>query len=510
VLTPSSLLWWSARSEPSSKSALASALIGSGVVAFSVFFVEAVATRQRARLAERHDLQIRTSLQSNLSGTSFVGYDLSDFNLRGKNLSGASFHRANLCRADLTDSDLRGANFLGADLRWTRLVGADLRGATLSRAKLSYAEAFAADCRGADFRRADMRYIWLQDAICGPLPVADLDTFVEQKLPLKGQSRSELVSIGASHIAGLLLTSFEGANLRGAMLGGSDLTEADLSHANLWNARLNGASFKSPQIIAGLRMLAISLREAGIRSIFEAGGGMWRVSRKQSASLRHANLAETDLRRSSLSGVDLRGTDLRQARLDNTELSDAVADGNTQWPDSVDPIKRGVALAETTSLEPSAREPANSLEVLKKLIQGREEEARVRRALASGIRRLASANGVPAITEIATHLADSLEELAGDLLQSVSRPATMMEASEELMERSKVLDQKTIEFLREHTAAVSDVTAPDTDQSLPRHQPEDGARGDEGIADRLRRALVRVRSIRKRLSQRSTGRSSAS
>src|SRR5215203_1610602 len=111
------VLWWPPGPEPDRSSDLGASIVGGGIVAFIVLYLD-------QRLSQRQE---RNLLRLQLStGDRFVGVDLSNQDLSGFYLPHKDFTNANLEGADLRRAVLSSCSFIG-----TRLYGADLRGANL-------------------------------------------------------------------------------------------------------------------------------------------------------------------------------------------------------------------------------------------------------------------------------------------------------------------------------------------------------------------------------------------
>lgn len=129
--------------------------------------------------------------------------------LLNTNLSGLSLHGA-----DLTKADLRGANLFKTDLQFVNLEEADLSKANLSEAELFYGRLSNACLNKANLQNADLTYAFLFNA--------DL-------------SEADLCDARLSGIKGLSV-NLSNANLQNADLRGANLTNADLRGADLRDA----------------------------------------------------------------------------------------------------------------------------------------------------------------------------------------------------------------------------------------------------------------------------------
>jgi uncharacterized protein YjbI with pentapeptide repeats len=117
----------------------------------------------RQKAAERDNLQVSLTMQTDLRGVALADRDMHGFFLARKNFADADMHGANLAGADLRGANLRRANLLGAKLDEARMQSADLRGAILSPAddRASFTRGLLllppATFRAADLRVADLR-----------------------------------------------------------------------------------------------------------------------------------------------------------------------------------------------------------------------------------------------------------------------------------------------------------------------------------------------------------------
>jgi hypothetical protein len=111
------LLWWPPGSEPNPNSDLGTSIVGGGIVAFVVLYLDQVLSRRQ----ERNLLRLQLSTGERFEGIDLSNHDLSEFYLPRKN-----FKDANLEGADLRGAVLSSCSFIG-----TKLKGADLRGANL-------------------------------------------------------------------------------------------------------------------------------------------------------------------------------------------------------------------------------------------------------------------------------------------------------------------------------------------------------------------------------------------
>jgi hypothetical protein len=117
------------------------------------------------------------------------------------------------------------------------------------------------------------------------------------------------------------------ANLLYANLDGASFGRANLAGATLFNADLVGAVFSDANL-AGAQILGCNLT---------------------GAQLPYANLEKAFIHGGALSGATLGGANLSGARLGTADLKgarlkEAVADGDTKWPDGFDRVMAGVKL----------------------------------------------------------------------------------------------------------------------------------------------------------------------
>jgi hypothetical protein len=122
------------------------------------------------------------------------------------------------------------------------------------------------------------------------------------------------VDLRKVHLGGANLT---GANLTGTNLAGAGFWYIDLSRAFLVDANLAGAGFLASDI-AGAELSDANLEKT---------------------SFDESSLSGATIDRANLSGARLQGADLKDAR-----LLEAVADGDTKWPDGFDWAFAGVKL----------------------------------------------------------------------------------------------------------------------------------------------------------------------
>lgn len=121
ILLVGAVLWWPPTSAPNRYSDLGTALIGGGIVSFTVLYMQ----QQFSRSYEKRDLQLQLGAGTSFPGIDLGGRDLSRFYLAGKDFSGA-----------LRNANLRGTNLSGVNLSHANLNGADLRGAKLDETPL--------------------------------------------------------------------------------------------------------------------------------------------------------------------------------------------------------------------------------------------------------------------------------------------------------------------------------------------------------------------------------------
>jgi hypothetical protein len=111
------LLWWPPCPEPDRNSDLSASIVGGGIVAFVVLYLDQVLSQRQ----EKNLLRLQLSTGGDLQRIDLRDQDLSGFYLPGKD-----FREADLRGADLRRTTLSGASFID-----TRLYGADVRGADL-------------------------------------------------------------------------------------------------------------------------------------------------------------------------------------------------------------------------------------------------------------------------------------------------------------------------------------------------------------------------------------------
>lgn len=162
--------------------------------------------------------------------------------------------------------------------------------------------------------------------------------------------------------ANLSNANFEGADLRGAFLSFANFSAANLSNANLggailehaalFDAHLRGADLRGAILDrADLHEADLSeanLRGAGLRHAYlldaDLGGAGLYVADLQGSNLRRADLSDTDLR-----FANLRSSDLSETRFDPDhppKLEGARANGETIWPEGLNPAEVGVRIVD--------------------------------------------------------------------------------------------------------------------------------------------------------------------
>jgi len=110
-------LWWPPGLAPDRSSDLGANVVGGGIVAFVVLYLDQVLSQRQ----EKNLLRLQLSAEGDLQRIDLRDQDLSGFYLRGKD-----FREADLRGADLRRTTLSGASFIE-----TKLYGADVRGADL-------------------------------------------------------------------------------------------------------------------------------------------------------------------------------------------------------------------------------------------------------------------------------------------------------------------------------------------------------------------------------------------
>jgi hypothetical protein len=120
-----------------------------------------------------------------------------------------------------------------------------------------------------------------------------------------------------------------------------DLRRAHLLHANLERATLNGAN------LAGTLLFNVNLARAALTGVNLAEAQIVACDLAR-AKLGYTNLEKAslvaDLSAANLYGANLSGAHLDRADLKGTHLKEAVADGDTKWPDGFDWVMAGVKL----------------------------------------------------------------------------------------------------------------------------------------------------------------------
>jgi uncharacterized protein YjbI with pentapeptide repeats len=284
-------LWQTSPDRHSARGALGAGLLVSALVSLAVGYgqfeidrtVRSVEQQRQdltQRQAERQNLQLTVTAQSQLSGIDLQGRDLSSFYMRGKNLTTANLAEANLRGTDFRNSNLVGADLRGADLRRAIFVGSDLRGADLSSVGTPQRQLI-------DRLRASIstRHDAALTIISGVDGHVDTDA-IEARVDRLDERRQRIwLPRKVRRVTNAERAFFVEADLRGADLERADLRNADFTYASLGAAFLDGADFRG---------------------------------------------ATLDL-------ANLRDVDLSGARLDGATFDGAKYDQDTRWPDGFDP-----------------------------------------------------------------------------------------------------------------------------------------------------------------------------
>jgi hypothetical protein len=121
-----------------------------------------------------------------------------------------------------------------------------------------------------------------------------------------------------------------------------DLRKAYVLHANLLGADLSGAN------LAGAVLVGVNLERASLSDVNLAKAHMlgcdFTYSDLHSANLEKAHIEGAILIVAGLAGANLSGAYLERADLESAYLENAVADGDTKWPDGFDCVMAGVKL----------------------------------------------------------------------------------------------------------------------------------------------------------------------
>ena len=191
---------------------------------------EAETRRQQA--AERENLQLTLTTQTDLRGIALAHRGMRGFFLAGKNMNDADLQGSDLRDADLRHTTLRRANLLGADLGGARLQDADLRDALIS--PLSGSDDLDPNTLGlpaASFERANLLRADLSDTVLAGVNFrgaflfeANLRDSAAFSLPRDFAPRTE-------------------SGFRDAILIFADFRGADVSNVDFERAILGGARF---------------------------------------------------------------------------------------------------------------------------------------------------------------------------------------------------------------------------------------------------------------------------
>ena len=229
----------------------------------------------------------------NGSAVSFLGFDLSNADLKQADLLNARLIRADLSGANLNQAVLSGADLRTSNLRGTDLSVANLQSANLENADLSGADLYAADFNGADLNGAILTGAKVNDT---DLSASNLDGVISGQLIFDDRGGIlEPITLPREWkiINGYLIGPK--ANLSNAQLSDKNLTQFNLSGANLNGANLSGANLSGANL--------------------------------QGANLQGANLQGANLSKTTLAGADFNGADLSRAIIAGANFNEATLAG---------------------------------------------------------------------------------------------------------------------------------------------------------------------------------------
>lgn len=228
---------------------------------------------------------------TDLSGTSFVGANLTSIVLAGRNL---------------TDADFTSAILTGADLQGALAIDADFSSATLANVLFGAANLTRADFETANLAGADFSLV---TALAG----ARFDS-VDLSCTVPG-------TCDRFPVANLVGASFVGANLSSLILSDLDLSAADFSGAvlnatDLSGATLDGANFTSAfvtsTVLSGASLIGADFTTSNSGSAVLTG-----------ANLTGAVLTGGSFASANFTSSDLLGADLSQASFFGATFSEA-------------------------------------------------------------------------------------------------------------------------------------------------------------------------------------------
>ncbi|WP_426117084.1 DUF2169 domain-containing protein [Pseudomonas sp. DSP3-2-2] len=232
---------------------------------------------------------------ANLSGTRFIGCDLSSANIEQTMLAGTFFERcdlqqikarqANFDNAWIADTDFSAADlnssecfqgyfdacrFLGAQLvaaKWTgvRWQHCDLSGSALSTSQLRDIELHACQLDNVDFRGADLHSAdWSDSQGHG----VDLSNARLQQWRLDLTCRLPGVRLDGADMTGASLqqAQLQSASLRGACLKGALVSHCDLSDSDGYHLNASGADFTASDL-SRAKWIGANLFEARLRKV---------------------------------------------------------------------------------------------------------------------------------------------------------------------------------------------------------------------------------------------------
>ncbi len=151
-----------------------------------------------------------------------------------------------------------------------------------------------------------------------------------------GTKKSEELDLRNADLRGanLRYIDFQGANLFNADLRGANLNGSNLREANLNGAKLNGANLQGTSLHKALII-----------------GGCFIEANLSGADLRDTSLDVATFSRANLQGADLSEAYLKGADLEGANLNGAYYSISTYFSDDINPIKLGMQLAVTISVE---------------------------------------------------------------------------------------------------------------------------------------------------------------
>jgi len=251
-----------------------------------------------------------------LRGVDLTGAWLESVNFQRSNLSGALLSGAVLAHADLTDVIAIGASFTAANLGRATLAGAifdqsDFTGAVLMNCKMDNTQWRSAVFSGANLHET-------QWGACD-WSAAQAQAPLFYKLDMRGLTLADADFSSAIFVE----CNLSGVDCRNARLAGATFVTCYAAGARFGGAVLDGAVFAKACVLTDADFSQASLRSANLGESDLSGCQLSRAV-FDGAFLGSACLAGCDARLASMKGVVLRRAVLKRAQLSGVNFQDAV------------------------------------------------------------------------------------------------------------------------------------------------------------------------------------------